>query len=245
MMMVGYPNSHHGDCYTMYNFDTNRRVESRDITWCNRMYFAPDGEPTKDPLITLEREPHPERADGYVNLGEDGLFQIEDAYEDANVRFSENDEIIYLGETGNGHGAAPAVEAPPVPEDGNERRYPLRTRTQRPIYNPDTGHDTDFSSELHAVQNYSNAIVLSNSFGVVQNFQNTLAELDNAEVMEDTRAQNRYYETQGIGFEISAVGAGVGGGFTNTAELAPIQYREAMSGPKAEVWAKECDNEHE
>ena len=76
------------------------------------MYFDKEGEPIKDPLVTIEREPHSERVDGYVTLGDDGLFLIEESYPDSAVRFSEGEEIIYLGESGNGHGAAPADDAP-------------------------------------------------------------------------------------------------------------------------------------
>jgi hypothetical protein len=31
--------------------------------------------------------------------------------------------------------------------------------------------------------------------------------------------------------EVAAVGAGIGGGFENTAELKPMKYNEAMNGP--------------
>ena len=50
---------------------------------------------------------------------------------------------------------------------------------------------------------------------------------------------------ENIAFEIAAVGAGVGGGYANTAELRPMKYDEAMSGPDKEEWKKAVEEEHE
>ena len=45
------------------------------------------------------------------------------------------------------------------------------------------------------------------------------------------------------GLELSAVGAGLGGGVLNTAKLKVMNYKEAMQGPEKEQWIKEIGNE--
>jgi hypothetical protein len=44
--------------------------------------------------------------------------------------------------------------------------------------------------------------------------------------------------------EYAAVGAGLGGGFTNTAELRPMKYNEALNGPDHQKWQTAFDKEH-
>jgi hypothetical protein len=45
--------------------------------------------------------------------------------------------------------------------------------------------------------------------------------------------------------EVAAVGAGIGGGFENTAELQPMKFNEAMNGPDKAKWQVAVDEEHE
>jgi hypothetical protein len=44
--------------------------------------------------------------------------------------------------------------------------------------------------------------------------------------------------------EYAAVGAGLGGGFENTAELRPMKYNEALHGPDKKKWETAVDEEH-
>jgi hypothetical protein len=45
--------------------------------------------------------------------------------------------------------------------------------------------------------------------------------------------------------EVAAVGAGIGGGFENTAGLKPMKYNEAMDEPDKAKWQIAVDEEHE
>jgi hypothetical protein len=45
-------------------------------------------------------------------------------------------------------------------------------------------------------------------------------------------------------YEYAAVGAGLGGGFTNTAELRPMKYNEALNGPDHQKWQTAVNEEH-
>jgi hypothetical protein len=71
-----------------------------------------------------------------------------------------------------------------------------------------------------------------------------MAELDNAELAAAAiTAENLelMYEAK----ETAAVGAGIGGGFTNSSELKVMNYREAMKSADAEEWKDEVRNEKE
>ncbi len=41
------------------------------------------------------------------------------------------------------------------------------------------------------------------------------------------------------------IGAGIGGGFTNTLELKVMKYHEAINGPSGKVWKEEVRKEHQ
>jgi hypothetical protein len=45
--------------------------------------------------------------------------------------------------------------------------------------------------------------------------------------------------------EFANVGAGIGGGFTNTKELKVINYKEAVNGPDGVSWQAEVENEYQ
>ena len=45
------------------------------------------------------------------------------------------------------------------------------------------------------------------------------------------------------GLELSAVGAGLGAGFSNTAQLKVMNYKEAMQSPERDQWIEEIGNE--
>ena len=64
-----------------------------------------------------------------------------------------------------------------------------------------------------------------------------LAELDHEEVNST--------EVMAAGLEAVTVGAGVGGGFKNTAELKVMNYKQAMASDQADEWKQEVVNEKE
>jgi hypothetical protein len=63
-----------------------------------------------------------------------------------------------------------------------------------------------------------------------------------------TQAERHYYDTMAElepeqygcnpqdANEVAAVGAGIGGGFENTAELKPMKYNKALNGPDKAKW---------
>ena len=53
------------------------------------------------------------------------------------------------------------------------------------------------------------------------------------------------YSSPGEQVETALVGAGIGGGFSHTAELKPMKYNQAMAGSDRAEWEKSVDQEHD
>jgi hypothetical protein len=60
-----------------------------------------------------------------------------------------------------------------------------------------------------------------------------------------TEAEQQYYKIMCKSNEFAFVGAGLGGGFTNTSELHVMKYKEAMASSNCDKWQKAVDEEHE
>jgi hypothetical protein len=81
-------------------------------------------------------------------------------------------------------------------------------------------------------------------------------KVDDDDITEVT--DSNYYEVLGINenevkvlqefydslLEYLNIGAGIGGGFTNTNELRLMGYHEAINGPDGEKWKEEVRTEH-
>ena len=72
--------------------------------------------------------------------------------------------------------------------------------------------------------------------GAIQNYFASMAELDNAELNQNTEVANTYVK-------YANVGAGISGGFEDTKELKPMKYNQAINGPDGEAWKEEIKNE--
>ena len=56
MLFVGYATQHEGDCWHMYNPETKRILQMRDVIWLNRMYYKKVNTQAtmEDPAMVLE-----------------------------------------------------------------------------------------------------------------------------------------------------------------------------------------------
>ena len=106
-------------------------------------------------------------------------------------------------------------------DDGDAR--PVTTRSGREIRAPDR---LTYVMEAHCDLT-STAIELR--------YQSEMAEIDHAEVTAVLMTRDN--------LEVTVVGAGVGGGFSNTNELKVMNYREAMKSKQAAEWTDEVSNE--
>jgi hypothetical protein len=66
MLFIGYAMQHEGDCWRMYNPETKRVSQTRDVIWLNRMFYEkPNAKTTmEDPVIVLEVV-KPQEVDGF------------------------------------------------------------------------------------------------------------------------------------------------------------------------------------
>jgi hypothetical protein len=54
-LMIGYPKDHYHDTFRLFNIDTRKVVESRDVRWLNKM-FREEGEETN--LVAITSDPN-------------------------------------------------------------------------------------------------------------------------------------------------------------------------------------------
>jgi hypothetical protein len=59
-----------------------------------------------------------------------------------------------------------------------------------------------------------------------------------------TEAEQQYYKMMRESGKFAFVGAGLGGGFTNTSDLHAMKYKEAMASSNCNKWQKAVNEEH-
>ena len=118
-------------------------------------------------------------------------------------------------------------------DDESAPEMVTRTRSGR-ITSPATMYEPSSGKTVYV--NSGNEV--ATGCAAFQNYYTCLQEIEASEMKENLEVQNTYMEYQNVG-------AGVGGGFENTAELRPMKYGEAINGPDGEAWKREIQNEHE
>jgi len=94
-------------------------------------------------------------------------------------------------------------------------------------------------------------LIASNEWGQTAiNYMSLSSAKQNYYTAFMTASSNEYmpYEVVNIGLkinELAAVGAGIGGVFSNTSELRVLKYKEAINGSDREDWLKAIGEEHE
>ena len=96
-----------------------------------------------------------------------------------------------------------------------EVHRPGRTVHQTKTYDSTTGKIPAIGAKISTIQNYYACLV----------------ELDNDELRANLGVENFF-------LEIKSVGAGLGGGFTNTNKLKVMAFKEAVDEPDGESWKK-------
>lgn len=191
-MFVGYALEHSGDCYRMWDPETNGIHESRDVIWLKRMYFKP----TVTPAIETPAEIiFDEETPTAVEAGE-------------GTRNEEQDTVDTPTDNKQGGGNAAANTT------GNATTM-VTTRSGR-VVRPNPRYD-----------------------GSALNYEIKLTEAEQAYF----QAMQQYPEE--YPFEVALVGAGIGGGFTNTNELHVMKYDEAIASADKEAFEKAIDEEYE
>ena len=223
--MVGYSEQHSGDCYRMWHPTTKRVHTTGDVIWLRRMFYLKPGSSTIDMAVEADEVSIQEVEEGSVE-DENANPESEDE-EENNPDQNPVEVIVEDAEEEDEEEDSVDEDAEVLADDSEEdaeEPATIITRTGR-ISKPKQYSD-HVCGVCMADLDYRDRVR-------VPRFKACLNEA----VME---LENHLSEQ-----EILAVGAGIGGGFTNTQELRPMKYSEAMNTPDAEQWAKAVDEEYQ
>ena len=169
-------------------------------------------------LIWLKRMFYEQSAtDETLDLEPDALEPTaDDAIDDEALADDDDDEIPPLSE--NEEEDEESVADDEDEESAAEETIPFAAKTR-------SGRIT--RPKVRLIETMTNFADLAGTAAELR-YLGSLAELDNDEVAT---------------IELSLVGAGIGGGYTNSAELKVMNYKEAMASKDAEAWTEEVGNE--
>ena len=227
MLFIGYATQHEGDCWRMYNPETKRVSQTRDVIWLNRMFYEkPNAKTTmEDPVIVLEVV-KPQEVDEF---SDDDSVEIIPALKRGGVDADSDDEESVESKDSDDESVA-SKESDDASESGKKVTWMVdkpTTRSGRVIQQA--------PAWIRAIETGMANTAIS---AATTNYFASLAEIEEDEVLGFAMVENEYVE-------YANVGAGVGGGFENTAELKPMKYDQAINGPEAEAWKAEIENEHD
>ena len=214
-MFAGYSNDHDGDVYDMLDWNTKSILTTRDVTFLNRMYFTEDlpDEPDSD-----------DDDDDDDGQGESGLQDHQ----------TSSDEIDYDSDDDDVPGLLdPEEEEADVDEDydSDDETVPgMPGLVSRSAIDDDDSDDEEEVDDGRTVDDgYSGG--RKTRFGRKVKVPEHLDDYVLSATSDVSAA------------EISAVGAGIGGGFQHTSELKPMKYEEAMKVDPV-GWSKAVDEEY-
>jgi hypothetical protein len=224
-MFIGFPENHDGECWLMYNAKTRGVHTTRDVVWLRRMYYQKAIQAPEIVPITEEES------------SEDGEGEILNSEDDADSA-SQTDEANQDSE--NHEDTNPFADA--IPE----------------VYHDDSKHE-ESNDNNEGSQNDDSFQQVTRSGRIVRENSRYLGNEWTSAAIELTTAENNYYSALaemscmiidkmmdlGHGSEVNAVGAALGGGFSNTSELHPMKYEEAMASPDKAKWEKAIKEEYQ
>ena len=226
MMMVGYAENHSGDCYRMYDPSTRKVHATRDILWLRKMYHDENGEPMK---ITEESDVEEvemfdeNEADSKVGGHESNAATSQSAAASSNV-----------GATTRNLSSSRTTTRSITSNNGTVTRSGRVTQAPKVLTYQRLGHSMTEAGAFTADEmNYYEALCIASAFG-----------LEDLEIEESQVGHQAGELVTNCLWEIAGVGAAVGGGFTNTAELKPMKYKEAMKCFDKDLWEEAVKEEH-
>ena len=225
-MFVGYATDHEGDCYEMWNPPTRRLLTSRDITWLNRMYFQKD-KPDDDIVEIDDSDDDTVESESTMEDNDDDPDaeappQLEGGVEEAKEEDSDDDDNESEEEE---------EEQPKTTRYGRLRRK----RMMMDPSNPKTVVDKRALEALNRHKARAAAADNPDLNAVLQELQSQGEKLTAIQNELGLAAVN----------DVGLVGAGIGGGYSNTQELHVMKYNEAMATKDKDYWAKAVDEEYQ
>ena len=225
-MFVGYAMKHAGGVYRMWYPVTAKNYVSRDVTWLKRMYYqrkmteieissVVDSGVRESDMVTTNTTPTvtPDPSGTETETEIDPIEDENKENEDLNVTLDSYCSMQSLMDDDD-----ETIENESETESDNLPEQETVTRSGR-------------VSRAPAWHNDYAALALTETEVEYQKNLQEMAEMEFAG--EDVRIEH----------ELAGVGAGIGGGFSNTAELKAMKYEEAMA-TDAEGWGKAVEEEH-
>ena len=225
MVFVGYANNHSHDCYRMYNPNTKKVSETRDVVWLHRMFYQyeidgdiamlPDirvelSELTASDAVVLSNGKEVREAGGVDPVAnedeiENELKSLADESIKSEATMKAETNSVKSNEAREGDDESVVTEASKDSDEGEEKGYVTRFGrvVKAPVLYP--------ASEMTAAE----------------------VRLLQAELMHDDNE-----------FETALIGA-TGEGFSHTTELRVMNYKQAMASADSAAWQAEVDKEHE
>jgi hypothetical protein len=265
-MFVGYAQNHPGDTFRMYNPSSGGIHESRDVIWLRRMFYDTPLSPKEfqvqsdgvlrsgpapiTPTIEFDHVDDMETLDAAPVTAFDTPADTVPAPIPAIVE--EEEEVV-----DDGNEAAPPI-VPQQPDlfapTGDQRGVSVsrygRVHKPRDLYSDKTPdkHDDAARQRQQAQKEDDESDASEHEAEEEVNedgeFQDAEESSDDQELSEICLGQIDITNVE-PGDEFGLVGAGLGGGFENTAELKPMKYDEAMAGPDKENWQIAVEEEHQ
>ena len=259
-LFVGYPRNHPGDTYRMYDPKSGGIHEVRDVIWLRRMFY--ETPLAQDEFQIREETPDDRNLHGpFLEIDSSDALEEADAQPDALA--ADESEVPTQDQD------PPQAETPQRQAENDNDTPVMRTRTRRNIQAPKRydemtpdEHDeaarrrqqeTEVDDQQHRAEVQRENEEVDN--GADEGGNEGDGESDAPEhVEEDSQDEEEELAEACIGqinmqtlfsTEIGAVGASLGGGFENTAELKPMKYDQAMAGPDKHHWEKAVVEEFE
>ena len=241
-MFIGYADDHDGDVYKMWNPETNRLLEPRDVIWLRRMFFPSKNKP--EAVIHGTENTEAEEGEGIdMEVGSDDpeWTLVERKKKTPQKKAAKVPRGLLAGsQTTLKKGTTRSGRAVKPSEKMSEN---LELAQLRELFD-DEEEEADVPRSPRMDRGNSSD---------EEEAAMIAAEADGYEI-KLTEAEEKYYdamqwlaeeEESFEGGEFACVGAGIGGGFVDTHELHVLKYDEAMATGDEDKWHDAVEEEHE
>jgi hypothetical protein len=231
----------------MWNAQTGKIYESRDVIWLRRMFYSKSVEEDDDDFIVSV--PAPEFEEAAAPKDGEGNKTKAEKFGQLFTDLTANENTQSGGATGtalkqqeedadslnSSSESESSNESESMPSDEDEEvEETTTTRSGRAVRPPERFRDTAAASFDTEPSPAEQRIFQ----GMKHCYEISMANIEWAEM-----ELHKYAEP--CPFEVQAVGMGIGGDFGNTAELHVKNYREAMAADDKEKWKEAIHEEYE
>ena len=217
-MMVGYAENHDGDVYRMWNPVTRWVHVTRDVIWLRQMMFQ---KRVEEDYGRMPEEIETAILELQGREEPEEIGEVQDELTEKGMSTDEDQGLIEEGE--------PEEEEFVPPPVAEEQPQWVRATTRH-------GRVSRLPERYRQELNAAAIVSLGRASLATKNYYEMLHE------EEDDEDEDEHEESK---TELACVGAGLVGGFENTAELHAMTYKEAMKTADKTQWDLAVKEEHE